>query len=99
MTRQLEQEIEEKAAKNRKEVLAAIYGGLDSSLQSEGHELVGFSVRLEAGDCLITLRAHNGKGQMVAFVGAGDLPDALRKAVREAKGGGLNWRPDKYAAK
>ena len=97
MSRQLEQGIEDEARRRRDLLVAAVYGGLSSALEAEGHELLGFSCRLSAGDCLLTLRAENHEGKVVCFVGSEDLPDALIKAVREAKGGQLAWRTDRYA--
>ena len=97
MTRQLEQEIEIRAARHRKAVIHAIYGGLDSAIEADGYELSGFSAKLAGGDCLLTLRASNAAGGWVAFVGASDLPDAFVKCVREARAGELRWREDRYA--
>lgn len=97
MTRQLEQEVEERTKREHNAVLHAVYGGLDRAIQSTGGTLVGFSVKLSGGDCLITLRANIGEVPSIAFVGSEDFPAALRKIVREAHTGQLSWRPDRYA--
>jgi hypothetical protein len=97
MSRQLEQAIEDRASRNKDLLIRAVYGGLDASIQSAGFELHGFSVKLTGGDCLLTLRASSASGAFIAYVGASDLPAALVKSVREARGGELRWKPDRYA--
>ncbi len=98
MSRQLEQEGEDAERKRLLRVARAVDGGLDAALQSEGFELLGFSAKLNAGDCLLTLRADAAEGRVVCFVGSEDLAAAFLKAVREARGGDLRWRKDKYAS-
>jgi hypothetical protein len=96
MSRQLEQGLEDKEARRRLRLVAAVCGGLDAAVQSDGRELVGFSAKLDTGDCLLTLRSDNGTGAQVCFVGAEDLASAILKAEREAKAGTLRWRADRY---
>lgn len=78
-------------------MLHAVYGGLEKAVQANGGELHGFSVKLNGGDCLITLRAVFPEGGLITFVGAEDLPAALRKAVKEGHRDTLGWREDRYA--
>jgi hypothetical protein len=99
MTRQLEQEIEDKARRERLELIGAVFGGLDAAIESAGGELQGFSAKLSGGDCLLTLRADFADGSKICFVGANDFPDAMRKSVRELKGGQAQWREDRYASR
>lgn len=97
MSRQLEQQWEERTEREHQAVLQAVYGGMAGAVQSSGGELVGFSVKLNQGDCLITLRAVFDSGPCIAFVGSEDLPAAMRKVVRELYRDRLGWREDRYA--
>jgi hypothetical protein len=97
MTRQLEQDSEERTKREQLAVLQSVYGGLSASISADGKELLGFSVKLSGGDCLITIRAMDGATSVISFVGSEDLPAALRKVVREAHRGQLRWRGNKYA--
>lgn len=97
MSRQLEQGIEERAARRDKRVLSAIHGGLEAGVARAGGQLGGFSVKLSEYDCLLTLRAEFPGGAMVAFVGGADLPDVLIKGSRAARSDGLRWKKDKWA--
>lgn len=98
MSRQLEQLTEERSERKRQAVLHAVYGGIDSAISAKGLRLAGMSIKLTGGDCLLTLRAANGDGTIVGFIGAGDLPDALAKAVREVHTDQVKWRPSKYSS-
>lgn len=83
----------------RKEALAlhrALGGGIDSALQDAGYTLVGLSLKVGEGDCLLTLRLDNHEGAFVAFVGGQSVPTCLVKALREVRGGKLSYRQDKY---
>jgi hypothetical protein len=96
MTRQLEQAMEEKSKRRHGAILLAVEGGLSRSLSESTIILEGFSATFRNGDCLITLRGIVNGDRQVCFVGADDLGSALVKASREARGGLLKWRPDKY---
>lgn len=96
MTRQLEQEREDRQKKRDNAVLLALEGGLAADVGHAGGELEGFSVRLNGGDCLITIRANVAGRRQICFVGAETLVDALLKSCREARQDKLKWRPDKY---
>ena len=91
-----QQIIERKAEREREDALLSIYGGLVDSVTQEGGELVGLSMKLEFGECLLTLRARFPAGYMIAFVGAEDIPGCLVKATRDSGKGRLAWRLDKY---
>lgn len=79
------------------ELLSLLEGGLDAAIQADGQELLGFSCKIDSGDCLLTLRVDCAKGRFVAFVGADCVPSAVQKAHRLIAGGDLVWRADKYA--
>lgn len=97
MTRHLDANEEERQVKRDKAVLRALHFGLVNAVQQNGTELLGFSVRLDEWDTLITLRAVEDGVRKVAFVGADTLPNAIIKVVREGKRDKLVWREDKWA--
>lgn len=97
MSRQLEQQMEDRTSREQDAVLQAVYGGLSEAVHRAGGDLTGFSVKLSGGDCLITLKAVFENNPSIAFVGSEDLPGALRKAVRELHRDQLGWREDRYA--
>lgn len=99
MTRQLEQVREDRQKKSDMAVLLAIDGGLTADVGRSGAVLSGFSVRLDGGDCLLTLRAELAGRRQISFVGAETLTAALIKVCREARRDRLVWRADKYGGK
>lgn len=97
MTRQLEQDAEDRVERENRAILQAVHGGLDEAVHTQGGILLGFSVRLSGGDCLLTLRAEFDGEAMVAFVGSESLAVGLRKSVKQAHTRELNWQEDRYA--
>ena len=62
-------------------------------------QVTGLSVRL-AGDCLLTVRAVVAREkQVVAFVGATTMGNALLKAAQMLRAGAIEWKEDKWARK
>jgi hypothetical protein len=96
MSRQLEQKIEERAARTKASVLLAVYGDLPRAISRAGGELTGFNIKYNPMDCLMVLKAVFPAGPQVAFVTSEDLPAVIVKAVREAKNDSLRWRADRY---
>ena len=96
MSRLLEQLVEERSKKRQLKIVAAIEFELERSVQHAGAELVGFSVKLRPGECLLVLRVILAGRDQVAFVGAEDLGSCLIKAVHLARSDKLAWRADKY---
>lgn len=96
MTRQLEQADEERTRKQSLALWRALDGGIDSSLQADGYELVGLSLKVSGGDCLCTVRVSNHEGAFVAFVGGENIAKTLTKLHRESRGGMLRYRQDRY---
>ena len=96
MSRQLEQVIEERAAKEEAALLRNIYGGLRDSVRHVGAEMQGISVSYRGEGVLLTVRADFPAGRMVCFVGADDLGAAFAKSGREVKSGRARWREDKW---
>lgn len=98
MTNQLEVKRQEHAEQIGREVLAAVEFELLGSCAHAGINLTGFSVKYSEVDCLMVLRGGEEHNKQIAFVGAPDLANCFRKAVREAYSDALNWRPDKFAS-
>ncbi len=93
------QEQADDIAKSRKalRLLRECDSAMAYAVQAQGCRLKGFSVRLAPEDCLITVRADFEGKQMVAFVGATTLSNALLKVTRDAVSGKLKWRDDRFA--
>ncbi len=97
MSRQLEQRMEDRNSNERKKLLLAVYGGLDSAVSQAGGNLTGLTIKFSGVDCLLVVKARFPAGPVVAFVGADDLAGCFIKATREAGSDALRWRADKYA--
>jgi hypothetical protein len=63
----------------------------------QGIVLKGFSLKYDAYECLMTLRADIGGDAQKAFVGAGSPIDCILRAVQTAKADRLRWSKDRYA--
>lgn len=96
MSRQLDQVQEERTARAHKALIRAIEFELQSSVALTGGVLTGFAVKIDDWQTLVTLKAVVDDVPSVAFVGADSLMGCILKAVREAKGGKLSWRADKW---
>lgn len=96
MSRQLELEAEERTAKRNQAVVAALDYGLVGALESQGIELIGFAVKHDAYNCLVTVKADIAGVRSVCFVGSDTIANCILKAQAEARRGALRWRPDKY---
>lgn len=97
MSRQLEVKIEERATRRRLALESALEYGLAGSIEATGLVFLGFTVRYDADDCLIVLKATTGDRQIVSFVGSDTLPNCILKCVRDAQNDRLRWRPDRFA--
>jgi hypothetical protein len=96
VSRAIEQQVEDRATRERSRVVVSVYGGLEAAVGRAGGELVGLSVAWRGTDVLMTLRARFPAGRMVGFVGAADLPAVFVKAAREASADQVRWREDNY---
>lgn len=96
MSRQLEQQTEERTAKRSQAVVNALDYGIGGALESQGIELIGFAVKYDAFNCLITVKADIGGDRSVCFVGSDTIANCLLKVVSDARRDALNWRKDKY---
>lgn len=97
MSRQLELVKEERETKRRTALVRALEYELPGSLEIQGIVLTGFSMKYDAFECLMTVRADIGGEAQKAFIGAGSPIDCILKCVQAAKADRLRWSKDKYA--
>lgn len=97
MSRQLEIIQEERATKRCAALTRALEYELPGILEMQGIVLSGFSMKYDAYESLMTIRAVIGGDSQKAFVGAGSPVDCILKAVQAAKAERLRWSKDKYA--
>jgi hypothetical protein len=96
MSRQLEQDGEEKRERERHAATKALHGGLAQAVARSGAEFVGFSYKDRGYDHLVVIKVRLAGRSQVAFVGADSLPGTLVKAMRLAARDKLVYREDKY---
>lgn len=96
MPRTLEQVSEERETKRRDALVAALEYRLPGSLETQGVTLLGFAVKFDAYECLLTLKADIGGRREVAFVGGASVIDCILRAVNAAANDRLRWREDRY---
>lgn len=96
MTRQLEQETELREAAKRVALVRALDFGIVGALQAQGIELLGWAIKYDAFNCLLTIKAEIAGDRKVAFVGSDTIINCILKTESEALRGGLQWRADKY---
>lgn len=96
MTRLLEQKREERQALRINALVKALEFGLVGALESQGVEFLGFSVKYNAFNCLMTLRADLGGKRHVAHVGSDSIINCILKAENDASHDALVWVKDKY---
>lgn len=96
MTRTAEIKIEERETRRNVQFIKAIDFALVGTLQTQGVELSGFTVKLDAWECLVTLRATQGNGSTVCHIGADNFISAILKALHMAQNDRLKWKPCKY---
>lgn len=96
MSRQLDQVREERETRRRDALVRALEFELAGALESQGITLIGFAVKFDAYECLLTIKADIGGVRKVAFVGAGSPIDCILKGVQGAKATRLRWKKDVY---
>lgn len=99
MSRQLDIIREQRDTKRRDSLVKALEFDLAGSLEMQGIQLIGFAVKWDAYECLLTLKAEIGGDRQVAFVGSDSVMNAILKSVSQAKADRLRWRDDVYAKK
>lgn len=96
MTRQLEAKKEQRETARLNALAKALDYGLAGALEAQGIILIGFAIKYDAFNCLMTIRAEFGGVRNVAFVGSDNIINCILKAQSEARGDRLKWRVDKY---
>ncbi len=99
MSRQLDQATEIREAHKRDQLVRALEFGIVGALEGQGVELIGFAIKYDAYNCLLTVRADIGGDRFVAFVGSDSIINCFLKAEAEALDAGLHWNRDKYHAR
>lgn len=96
MSRQLDLKRELRESRKRDALVRALEFGLVGALEMQGIELLGFALRYEEFNCLLTLKANVDDLRSVAFVGSDTIINVLLKADNMASNQALKWRVDKY---
>lgn len=96
MTRQFDVLVEERETKRRAMLVKALEFGIVGALESQGVELLGFSFKYDAFNCLMTIKAEIAGDKKVAFIGSDSIINCVLKCYSEAADEGLHWRADKY---
>lgn len=96
MTRQLEQDREDRVKKRLMATGRAIDGGLEASIERAGGTMLGYSIRSKPEDCLLIIRCVMPAGHQVIFIGGSDAMGCILKAANQANRDELTFVPDKY---
>lgn len=96
MTRQLEVKKEERETARRVELVKALEFGIVGALESQGITMVGFAIKYDDFNCLLTLKAYINDVRSIAFVGSDSMTNCILKTYQEARNARLRWRPDQY---
>lgn len=99
MSRQLDQVREQRETKRRDTLVKCLEYELPGVLEMQGITLIGFAVKFDAYECLMTIKADVGGERNVAFVGGSSIIDCILKSVQAAKAERLRWRKDVYSNK
>lgn len=96
MSRQLDQEQEERTAKRSAALANALDYGIVGALDALGIELMGFSIKHDAWSCLLTIRADIGGKRHIAHVGSDSIANCFLRALSDARRDALKWEACKY---
>lgn len=96
MSRQLELKKEVRESARRLELVKALEYGIVGALEAQGITMVGFAIKYDDFNCLLTLKADIDDIRSIAFVGSDSIVNCILKSYQEARNGGLRWRPDRY---
>lgn len=96
MTRQHDLKLEVRETAKRDALVKALEYGLAGALESQGVGLLGFSIKYDTFNCLMTIKAVVGDVRSVAFVGSDTMINCILKADSEARRHTLHWRLDQY---
>lgn len=96
MTRQFDVQQEVRETKRRDQLVKVLDFGLAGSLESQGIHLLGLSLKYDAFNCLLTIRAEIAGVRSVSFVGSDSISNCFLKAQSDASRGALKWKEDCY---
>jgi hypothetical protein len=99
MSRQLDIKREQRETAKRDALVRALDYSLQGNLESQGIELVGWAVKYDAFNCLMTIKADIAGSRQIAFVGSDNIINCILKADGAARRNDLSWREDKYHKK
>ena len=96
MSRQLDKEEEDRGSSRRLALEKALNSELAETLDLSGITLLGFAVKYDAWECLLTLKADVAGVRRVSFIGSDTVTNAVLKALSAAKYDRLRWKDDIY---
>ncbi len=96
MTRQLENEQEQKAISRALITTHELEYGLSETLQKQGNRLKGLAITYNPGGCRMVIKGVIEGVHSVAFVYSDSAVNCLLKASREARNSRLGWGVDSY---
>ena len=96
MSRQLEAAQEARVDKRNNQLVRALEYELSGVLEIQRMTLLGFSLKIESYECLMTLRVVSGDSYMVGFVGSDTAANCIVKAVSAVRNGKVPFQADKY---
>jgi hypothetical protein len=99
MSRQVDVVREQRETARRDALVKALEFSLSGALELNGITLLGFAVKYDAYECLLTLKADIGGTRSVSFVGSDSVMNAILKATSAAENDRLRWREDIYGKK
>lgn len=96
MSRQADLAMELRETKRRDALVKALDYGIVGALESQGVELLGLSLKYDAFNCLLTVRADVGGIRSVCFIGSDSIMNCFLKLESEAARHTLKWKEDRY---
>jgi hypothetical protein len=98
MSRQLDVVAEERVIKRNEQLIRAVEFELSGVIEVQGMSLLGFSIKIEPWECLMTLRVLREDNHLVGFVGSDTVANCIVKSVAMVRRDKVVWREDKYRA-
>lgn len=96
MSRQLDIKNEVRESARQEALIRAVEFGIVGALEHQGIVLLGFSIKYQPHDCLMTIKGVRGEQHSVAFLSSDTIMNVLLQAYSAAANQALRWRPDKY---
>lgn len=96
MSRQIDLKRELRETARRDALVKALDFELAGTLDTQGITLLGFAVKYDAWECLLTLKADIGGERNVSFVGSDTVMNCILKSVIYARQDRLRWKLDAY---